>query len=437
MRSLSNLAWIASLALLYPCNGDFMYGDFNETAGLTFLGSATTSSCGDNGPYDYQVNHGINDEPDRGEQPVIQSETISQTLEEFYATSASKAVLESISKYSAVVPHRDNAISDPMVGCPVRLRLTPARASKIGSVQRIEAEPVLSGFETGFSFQITDHSQKCVTVKDRSFSTLSHKSCWTHGGDGFAFVIHNDRNGTRAIGLSGKGIGYEGIRNAVVLEVDTWFNPEKDTGDSIYDHISLQASPAGDSAVGVAAANAANTKLAGEPPGSELFFTVEDMTIVQSSTASRLSPIKKVSAGDGQIHRVKLQYFNFLRYDLLPYFSGSTFLVQFLKDGGENRRVGTLVVYYDDMNEPILAVPINLNNVLKLPEDQAFMGFTAATGRAWEKHDIIDWYFCRYAGCPELTGNKTYLKYSSTSVPAFQLPDDFIDFGNEPETVPP
>jgi hypothetical protein len=46
-----------------------------------------------------------------------------------------------------------------------------------------------------------------------------------HGGDGFSFVMQLDPNGTEAVGMRGEGLGYGGIRNALVVEFDTWYVP--------------------------------------------------------------------------------------------------------------------------------------------------------------------------------------------------------------------
>lgn len=56
-----------------------------------------------------------------------------------------------------------------------------------------------------------------------------YESCATHGGDGFAFVLQRDPNGTAALGAGGRGLGYEGIANSVAVEFDTWFNPDTNT----------------------------------------------------------------------------------------------------------------------------------------------------------------------------------------------------------------
>lgn len=61
------------------------------------------------------------------------------------------------------------------------------------------------------------------------------QSCKVHGGDGFAFVLQLDPNVTSTLGQGGEGMGYAGIRNALVVEFDTWYNPEQ--GDLFTDHV--------------------------------------------------------------------------------------------------------------------------------------------------------------------------------------------------------
>ncbi len=55
------------------------------------------------------------------------------------------------------------------------------------------------------------------------------------GGDGLAFVLHNDPVGSRAIGTAGDGIGAYGIRNGLAIEFDTWNNGAQ-AGDIATDH---------------------------------------------------------------------------------------------------------------------------------------------------------------------------------------------------------
>lgn len=74
--------------------------------------------------------------------------------------------------------------------------------------------PVLTGFETTFSWTISDHSKECTRHTDRAFAQYEHESCAVHGGDGFAFVIHGDPADSFAIGSDGEQLGYGGIMNS-------------------------------------------------------------------------------------------------------------------------------------------------------------------------------------------------------------------------------
>lgn len=131
---------------------------------------------------------------------------------------------------------------------------------------------------------------------------------------------------------------------------------------------------------------------------------------------------RPVKLADGRVHFAKIAYYRFLKvsshpvtkrarclivryclqFDLLPFFTGSSSLLQFLKDNGEvcagrvplggaavrvpmclspdgwhtlqARRVGTLVVWVDDMSQPLMAIPINLSIVLdNFPQGQSII----------------------------------------------------------------
>lgn len=125
--------------------------------------------------------------------------------------------------------HRDDYKPSKSTRCAGRVRLNPSGPSKRGSVWHRLPLTVMTGFETSFTFQISDHSRECSTHKDPSFSTQLYESCATHGGDGFAFVLQRDPNGTSALGADGRGLGYEGIENSLAVEFDTWYNPDTNT----------------------------------------------------------------------------------------------------------------------------------------------------------------------------------------------------------------
>lgn len=137
--------------------------------------------------------------------------------------------------------HRTDTISAPN-RCFVRVRLTPSGPSKTGAFWFRDRAPVLNGFDTFFTFQISDHSKECVLVKDQYFSKLHHRTCSVHGGDGFAFVIHGDPRGHEALGDNGGQVGFggtNGIKNSLAILFDTWCNPGQDT--MFADHVSIQS----------------------------------------------------------------------------------------------------------------------------------------------------------------------------------------------------
>ena len=105
------------------------------------------------------------------------------------------------------------------------------------------------------------------------------------------------------------------------------------------------------------------------------------------------------------------------RSEYFNYLVASSNLVPFLKDNGEQKRIGTLVVFVDNgvaTNTPILAIPINLSLVVGMPDDRAFVGFTSSTGRFYEKHDIISWMWCDQSQCDE-NAKKNFDYYQSSA----------------------
>lgn len=88
-----------------------------------------------------------------------------------------------------------------------RLRLTPSRPYQMGATWFSEGKvDLVRGFETEFIFEITNPDE-------------DHQ-----GGDGFAFVIHN--NPMEDMGGYGDSIGYKGLGGGVVIEFDTYDNDE-------------------------------------------------------------------------------------------------------------------------------------------------------------------------------------------------------------------
>jgi hypothetical protein len=150
------------------------------------------------------------------------------------------------------------------------------------------------------------------------------------GADGLAFVVQNA--GVSALGRGGGGLGYEGIPNSLAVEFDTWQN--SDLGDTSDNHISVHT--------------------LGTQPNSA------DARSLRKSTTSTAIP----NLSDGAIHRVSILYLK-----------------------------GIFRIDVDNSVAPVLSVPVDLSGTLRLDDGSAFVGFTAATGGAFETHEILGWEF--------------------------------------------
>lgn len=224
------------LLILKYTSSDFIFKDFHDTTGLKFVRDSFTSSCANASKFAYGDVHSPNVESfDRVELPneFTESTTVIEKTE--VRTNPHDMTNDAF----AHIGHRDDFEHEPLKECPVRVRLTPSKPEKTGALWYTQGLEVLSGFECGFRFQITDLSRSCNFVKDRNFGLKMHKACAVHGGDGFAFVVHGDRDRLDTIGEGASQMGYGGIENSIAIEFDTWYNP--DLGDLFSDHISVRS----------------------------------------------------------------------------------------------------------------------------------------------------------------------------------------------------
>ena len=153
------------------------------------------------------------------------------------------------------------------------------------------------------------------------------------------------------------------MRNALAVEFDLWTNTGKEDDDDFFeDHISIHSN------------------------GNNLISSTGKPTALGYSRIADLA--------DGIHHTVKVSYLPHLATKYFQNMTANMNLLQYIKDNGESRRLGTLLVYLDEgvlQDEPILAIPLNLSVLLDLPQSLAYAGFTGSTGRRWEKHDIMSW----------------------------------------------
>lgn len=410
-----------------PASGDFFYASFNATTALALLGAAAVTTCDDGGPYLYASTFAAAAADPAADGPLVVAETAS--VRRVTSSRTLAAGDRAAAAALAAFPDRADFEASPDArgaGCLPRLRLTPSRPFKVGGVARAAALPVLGGWETGFTFQLTDPSRACAAVKDAAFGTASHRTCSVAGGDGLAFVLHGDGNGSAALGGGGGGLGYDGLRNALAVEFDSWFNAGAgwEDADVPFDHIAVQVTAPGGPDAG-AGARTLSARAGARASGAPL----------------------RAQIADGLVHAVRIAYYPYLKYDFVPRFAAGAPLEALLTTEGDAAPLGTLAVWYDEGGGaagcgsgacageaprgapppllPSLALPINLARALRVPGGDAFAAITAATGAtAWQKHDVLSWYWCGAPGCPDAKAARNDGRVFTSNVTGARAADD-------------
>mmetsp|Transcript_8980 Transcript_8980/g.18137 ORF Transcript_8980/g.18137 Transcript_8980/m.18137 type:complete len:469 (+) Transcript_8980:106-1512(+) len=383
-------------------HGDFVFPDFNKTTGLQLNGVAATTSCevgidltekagfkdlhGISDPYG--MRHGKADNFSQTSYEQLGEKSTMQTKRTVETNNETGTFSDSIKDMTSTFGHRDDFVDSKTTRCATRVRLTPSTPSTSGSVFFTNRLPVLQGFDTKFEFQVSDHSRTCTQHMDPGFGLVHHTTCAVHGGDGLAFVIHGDATGPSSLGGDGSELGYGGISNGIAVEFDMWTNVASihAANDDIFsDHISIHSNGAG-------------------------VLTTESTSALGGSRAHDLA--------DGAIHVARVLYLPYIEPKYFERMSASSNLVQYMKDNGEGRRLGTLAVFIDsgiDNDVPILSIPINLSVLLELDQGMAYAGFTGSTGKKWEKHDLLRWQWCDFGNCKAGTPDSNLFDYHSQS----------------------
>lgn len=248
-----------------------------------------------------------------------------------------------------VLQGRDQCF-DGQTGCVNAIQLTSMAKNSSGAVWYNTKQRTDLGFETQFCFSIdSEFDQHCQTA------VVQQSHCMFRGGDGFAFVIH-DNGFYSALGANGADLGYGGIDNSIALEFDTWYNAL--LGDIYQNHIAIHSM-----------GKALNTPHA----------------------SSRIASTSSIpSLADKNRHCVKVRYQPWIDNDAMldSSFSSSLYAAKYLSSGS-----GLLQVWVDDFTRPVLTTPMNINATLGLDGGLAWVGFTAATGVASQRHSIYSWSF--------------------------------------------
>lgn len=216
------------------------------------------------------------------------------------------------------------------------LRVTAAAGNQLGVAYYAQPVRVANGFDTVFKFQFTNLGGG--------------------GADGMTFIIQNDPRGTTAMGVAGGEMAYgaaptspagTAIANSLLIELDTYYSGGE--GDLSGNEVSIHTNGIGDN------------------------------DNDESYSLGHVSPTTNLS--DGLTHALRVNYDS-----------------------------GTLRVYLDDLTNPLLSVPYDfasggqwigggpVGGLNLLPGGTAYVGFTAATGGAWEDHDVLSWTWSSSGG---------------------------------------
>jgi WD40 repeat protein len=214
------------------------------------------------------------------------------------------------------------------------IMLTPSEGDEKGALWHNKLVPVREGFVMDFSFIMTEGN-----VGNSQEGSLP-------GADGLAFVIQNSTPDT--IGFSGGGIGYENISNSLAVEFDTFANDSlqiEDYKDPNGNHVAVQS-------LGPLKISARHS------PENTLAINSDIMILRSDSTK----------------YYVKIDY----------------------KQEDESFRVFLDTIEITEDAIPVINIEnFDLSELLNLTGgNRAYIGLTAATGSAWEKHYIVDWKYC-------------------------------------------
>ena len=259
----------------------------------------------------------------------------------------------------------------PKLPCGPALRLTTNRQHLTGAAWYSRQQEIREGFETTFTFRITNPSINCRFMDD----VYTH--CKSRGSDGFAFVIQ--AQSMYALGENGMGLGYQGIENSLAIEFDTTFNFE--LLEPYENHVSVHSGGWRKSN------NASQTYSFGS---STAIPELTSGIPIQAKIVYKPVFDPSVLYTDNFYASAKLNEY----LENADYYEGGQ------ADFGTG--LGMLYVHVYDMFEPKLITPINIDALLKLNHGRAFVGFTGATGSAsYQVQDILDWEFTSYRQDPE------------------------------------
>lgn len=266
------------------------------------------------------------------------------------------------------------------------LQITPATGSQNGSAwytNPVGSAPaplsLINGFSTTFTFQFTNQGGQDGTNG-------------LPGADGIAFVVQNGCFSNKTCNVlavspdvgTGGEIGFAGLSNSVAVQFDTWCNTEYHDTCATNDPYS-----SADQVTVESCGSAANT--VNHDAGCS-FGTVDLSTF----------GTPHIYLADGKVHSATINY--------VPPPGSGTCSPGSTPGSGP---CGTLTVILD--TQTILAVPFNLAYLGLDSSDDAYTGFTGATGGSFETQDLLSWNFGVTVVQPFSTTGTTTANFSTAT----------------------
>jgi Bacterial lectin/Bacterial Ig-like domain (group 3)/Abnormal spindle-like microcephaly-assoc'd, ASPM-SPD-2-Hydin len=270
---------------------------------------------------------------------------------------------------------------DPTSPTHYTVQITPSAAEQAASMWFSVPQKVVNGFTSYFAFRFTPDPTL------NSFATA----------DGIAFVIQNAAgggsetnifepacaeigSGPNAVGGNGGCMGYGGLDNSLAFELDTYKNnwDPADSNASTYN-----ASKFNDNHIAVqhCGPQSGNTGNSPDHTGPCLV-----QLLVNNALQGAINGQLGVTMADGNVHQVVIQYSgpteatpNLLQIFIDPPFVSGTHTPT-------ANAVPAISGTYD------ISANLNLMNGGSA-NDSAYVGFTSATGGAFEQHELLAWTF--------------------------------------------
>ena len=217
------------------------------------------------------------------------------------------------------------------------LTLNPSKNYTLGGAVTKKRLPVDSGFVSTYSFAITE-----------PYQSANNENSYP-GADGISFVIHNSDN--MKVGRGGGGVGYEGIKNGLAIELDLFANDSSQPENN------------------------------NDPNGNHLavFRITPGDTILRSKHTPQsvlmINPNIPIIRSDGTIYYQKVEY------------------IPSLKE---------LLIFIDtvaDFKSPAIVLSdFDLSNYIDMEYSKGvYLAILATSGNSRQSHTILSWNTCTYS----------------------------------------